>query len=586
MVERNVGPRSNAAEAFFPLRHPGALCVFGDDGNLDLCTGAWSGDPSEIRVGQSWKSFIKVTDHDAFSAALSSALKNRGVQHVRARTMVEGKTIRAVWTMEAGADGRVCGVGVPQSPHDGQIATYRKSLESSPIGLLTIEEDGTIVFANHHLERLFGYETGELVGNKVESLVPARFREHHPSMRGKYLEAPAPRAMGDGRKLSGVRKDGSEFSIEIGLRPIVLEEGNLVVASVVDTTKRNQQEAELQARVAELQAHHQQVELLSEMNSLLQHAASKDEAVEVTQLLGQKLFANAEVALYTLSPSRDGLSLQATWGDWSPDVLLEPECCWAVRRTQPYVNKRHSLPLCSHFPGETTVTICIPMSAHGVPVGLIAMKTAGDTEKEILRATRTGQSVADQLALALSNIELRSELKSLAIRDPLTNLFNRRYLQDSIVRELGRAAREKTSVTAVMLDVDDFKLFNDTHGHQAADEVLRILGAVLRAETRGADIACRYGGEEFVLVLPNCELEDARRRVEALRGNLKRRALGVTLSAGLAEWPRDGEAWDDVLRRADRALYQAKRTGKDRAVSSGEVPGPPQSPIPLGAVCR
>ena len=550
---------------------PGVVVVFASDGCIQGTTGTWSRDAEVFEVGRLWRGFIEHADHGGFAAALHAAAQRPEVQQTRARTWVDGGWVSALWTLQGEPDGRVCAVGVPQSSGEGQIATYRKSLESSPIGLLTIDDDGTIVFANRHLERLFGYATGELVGLAVEDLVPARFREQHPSLRGGYLEAPSPRAMGDGRKLSGVRKDGSEFPVEIGLRPIVLDDGHFVVASVVDTTKRQQQEEELQSRVAELQAHHTQVELLGEMNSLLQHASSKDEAVEVTYLLGRRLFGEAQVALYTLSPSRDGLTLQATWGDWTPEVRMEPQCCWAVRRSQPYVNHNHALPYCTHYAEEGPVTICIPMSAHGMSVGLIAMRLASDDDKEIRRATMTGQSVADQLALALSNIQLRRELKNLALKDPLTDLFNRRYLEESIVREMVRAARHDNPISAVMLDIDDFKAFNDTYGHQAADQVLRTLGSLLRREIRGEDIACRYGGEEFILVLPDCPIEDAVRRVDELRGVLQRNKLGVTLSAGVAEWPRDGDEWSAVVKQADMALYQAKRTGKNKVVASGDT---------------
>jgi diguanylate cyclase (GGDEF)-like protein len=119
-----------------------------------------------------------------------------------------------------------------------------------------------------------------------------------------------------------------------------------------------------------------------------------------------------------------------------------------------------------------------------------------------------------------------------------------------------------------MLDIDDFKLFNDTKGHQAADEVLSGVGALLRTHFRGEDIACRYGGEEFILVLPDCDLPDAVRRMEELRRAFAREKLGVTFSAGLAEWPTHGRDWTGVVKQADAAMYEAKRGGKNRTAAA------------------
>lgn len=547
-------------------RHPGLVAEFSSDGSVLDCSGSWSGN---VDPDQGWRALIDERDHGPFDLALRRAAKDGEVHQLCARTHAGERWTKALWTLAVNERGHVGAVAVEHARQEGLSATYRKSLESSPIGLMTLDEDGVMVFANRFMERMFGYDAGELTGMRVEALVPTRYRDRHPQLRAGYAEAPAPRAMGEGRKLTAVRKDGSEFSVEIGLRPLVLAEGRFVVASVVDTTKRNAQEEELQARIAELQDHHVQTQVLGEMNSLLQHAASKEEAVEVTYLLGKKLFGDAEVALYTLPPSRDGLSLEATWGDWTPESRMEPDACWAVRRSQQHLNHGHSLPTCRHFGDEAAeATLCIPMSAHGMIVGLLSMRLPDGEHKTLGGAVRSGQSVADQLALALSNIQLRHELKRLAIKDPLTDLFNRRYLEESITRELTRAVRHQSKISVAMLDIDDFKLFNDTKGHQAADEVLSGVGALLRTHFRGEDIACRYGGEEFILVLPDCDLPDAVRRMEELRRAFAREKLGVTFSAGLAEWPTHGRDWTGVVKQADAAMYEAKRGGKNRTAAA------------------
>ena len=180
--------------------------------------------------------------------------------------------------------------------------------------------------------------------------------------------------------------------------------------------------------------------------------------------------------------------------------------------------------------------------------------------------------MADSVALALANLKLRETLRQQSIRDPLTNLFNRRYMEESLERELRREGRSQKPVGIVMLDIDHFKRVNDTYGHDAGDAVLRQLGHFLKEHTRGGDISCRYGGEEFILILPEASLEQTRLCAERYLQEF--RALPMqhngqmmaspTLSLGVAAYPDNGSTSDEVLLAADAALYSAKHEGRDR----------------------
>jgi diguanylate cyclase (GGDEF)-like protein len=180
--------------------------------------------------------------------------------------------------------------------------------------------------------------------------------------------------------------------------------------------------------------------------------------------------------------------------------------------------------------------------------------------------------VADSVAQALANLALRETLRQQAIRDPLTNLFNRRYMEASLERELLRAARNHQSVSVIMLDVDHFKQVNDRHGHSTGDAVLRQLGRYLNEHIRGGDIACRYGGEEFTLILPETTLAQARQRAEQHRQEFKALTLlgdqheagALTISLGVATFPEQGDTAEQVLQAADAALYRAKHNGRNR----------------------
>ena len=187
--------------------------------------------------------------------------------------------------------------------------------------------------------------------------------------------------------------------------------------------------------------------------------------------------------------------------------------------------------------------------------------------------------MAEHLSLALANFTLRESLRNQSIRDPLTGLFNRRYMDEPLERELARATRNHSSVAVLAIDVDHFKAFNDAYGHPAGDALLTSLGALLQARIRSEDIACRSGGEEFNLILPDCGREDAVVRADALRVAVKglevgvrgRSYGGVTISVGVAAFPGNGADSGTLLQEADAALYRAKAEGRDRVCVSSTV---------------
>lgn len=185
------------------------------------------------------------------------------------------------------------------------------------------------------------------------------------------------------------------------------------------------------------------------------------------------------------------------------------------------------------------------------------------------------KTLAEHLALALASLNLRETLRTQSIRDPLTGLFNRRYLEETLERELPRMIRKKASLGVMMADVDHFKRLNDTFGHEAGDAVLRELAQIFRKQLRAEDIACRYGGEEFTLILPEAQIEKVRDRAEQLRQAVEAaefhfhgQSFGpVTVSIGIASYPKHGATGETLLRAADRALYRAKEEGRNRVIA-------------------
>lgn len=186
-----------------------------------------------------------------------------------------------------------------------------------------------------------------------------------------------------------------------------------------------------------------------------------------------------------------------------------------------------------------------------------------------------GNLFASLAALIITNTQLRESLKQQSIRDPLTGLFNRRYMEEMLNREVNRATRELHPLGIIMLDVDHFKRFNDTFGHGTGDKLLRDVGRFLQSHVRGEDIACRYGGEEFILIMPNADLETVQKRAQQIcieARNIKVEGTNtITLSLGVAVYPQHGRTIDTVIQSADAALYQAKQNGRNQVIVSDKT---------------
>jgi diguanylate cyclase (GGDEF)-like protein len=185
-----------------------------------------------------------------------------------------------------------------------------------------------------------------------------------------------------------------------------------------------------------------------------------------------------------------------------------------------------------------------------------------------------GRFFANLTALVLNNVQLRETLQEQSIRDPLTGLFNRRYMEETLQREMRRVTRQLGPLGIIMIDIDHFKRFNDAHGHAAGDRALQRLGQLLQSHVRGEDVACRYGGEEFILIMPNTSVEVVVKRAEYLRhaaaglriAESASTGEGITLSLGIAIYPEHGRTINAVLQAADTALYLAKNQGRNRVV--------------------
>jgi diguanylate cyclase (GGDEF)-like protein/PAS domain S-box-containing protein len=371
--------------------------------------------------------------------------------------------------------------------------------------------------------------------------------------------------MGAGLDLHARRADGREFPVDIALTPITVSGRRLVACAIRDQSRRMQAPESLRVQATALRSAANGVVITDRAGIIIwvNPAACSITGYSWDELVGRHTrilkSGRHEPSFYA------DLWKTVTRGDtWSGTI----------------VNRRKDGTVY-----DEEQTIAPVLDDQGAITHFIAIK------QDVTEARRTQedlQQAGETLALKLQEIEVLNEkLREQAVRDPLTGLYNRRYLDETIAREVAQVSRSGLPLTVAALDIDRFKLVNDTHGHAAGDQVLLWMANVLRGFVRASDLVCRSGGEEFVVVMPGATVAAALARAERWRATFAREPVrlrdGVTVSCtvsiGIALYRSRKETFDACLARADAALYEAKRAGRDRVVSAenGAQPDPPRS---------
>jgi diguanylate cyclase (GGDEF)-like protein len=332
-----------------------------------------------------------------------------------------------------------------------------------------------------------------------------------------------------------------------------------------------------------LEASNRRIALLSEMTTLLQTAVGAGEAAVISARHLSRMRLGRGGLLYIYNESHDHLDAIARWGDAtsSSDSFFTADC-WGLRRGQPYESSEAASPLvCAHVVSGTAPPsyLCLPLATSMGILGLVYVDF-DDTESIGHAEDRHfAHRLSEQLGLAFANLKLRETLRQQTLCDPLTTLFNRRFLEESMPRECARASREKLPLALLMIDADHFKAFNDNHGHEAGDAALRQLALVLRENCRANDLACRFGGEEFTVLLPATGREGAQAWSARLLDKVREMTVTlngtplprITVSIGIAIYPNEGVDASTLLQAADRALYEAKEAGRDRVAVASQL---------------
>ncbi|NJN65531.1 MAG: diguanylate cyclase [Chloroflexaceae bacterium] len=463
------------------------------------------------------------------------------------------------------------------------LRKLHQAVEQSPVAIIITDHEGNIEYVNSRFTRATGYPIEAVYGEKLWHLEPdALAPGDYQSLWEKIMAGEEWHGEHHSQK-----KNGERFWESVSISPIFNERGTIthVVAVKEDITERKQAEENLRRSndrmahwIGELKRYNREVTLLNGMGDSLQSCASVSDAYRIVERTASRLFEGQSGALYILNATGTLFEAVARWGDdqsFVPTIHVA-ECPVRQGGRVYTMTREFNEAQCSWFNPKTMYScLCLPLMAQESTFGMLRLVNGPlDTQEDYEHWLGLALMMTDNLALALANLQLRERLREQSIRDPLTGLFNRRYLDSTIGREIDRANRYHRSIGVIMADIDHFKQFNDTYGHDAGDALLRAVGAFFQSNIRSEDIACRYGGEEFVLILPDASLTNTQERAETLlRGihHLKVAYGGmeldtVTMSMGVASMPEHGIAADTVIKTADVALYRAKRAGRNRVV--------------------
>jgi diguanylate cyclase (GGDEF)-like protein/PAS domain S-box-containing protein len=459
-----------------------------------------------------------------------------------------------------------------------QETTFRGLFENGLSSIVMVNTDGTIAYVNQQFAKMLGNVSSEMTGRPILDFIADADRQ---KVRDA-TEAMFSGGQSEHQFAVTVRQKGGGTIDTLGQGTLTTFQGKrAIVVVVLDITERRRSEAkiadlntQMAATLAALQRHLRDQTDIAQLSDLLQSCATTAEAYPIIGASAEVLFLQASGALAQVQTGTRELTRVAAWGT-DQTILSEfiVDDCWALRTGQRReVEGPETAAQCRHF-SRTPVGpyICLPLTVQGETRGSLHFSFGeGSVIDDDLR--QTVQSFGDVVKLSLANLNLRESLGRQALRDQLTGLFNRRYLLETLPREIRRAQRSGSPLTVAMLDIDFFKRFNDMHGHDAGDLVLSDLGRVLRDSLRAEDIPCRYGGEEFLVVLPDCDPATARTRLTQICLLAKGKARvfrgqalpGVTLSVGLATLSETLPNGESLITAADKAMYAAKTGGHDR----------------------
>ncbi len=439
---------------------------------------------------------------------------------------------------------------------------------SNDLIVFVTDSTGAVTLANAAAVAAVGSSLTE--GATLTTLFPnARDRE--------WLEAAAGTGSSDRGDLQLRRDFGEHLSVRFTVRPVERADGeqNILFIGIDLSDRRALEEsrilqARLAARVEQLETEERELRILSEA---VDTALLSTDVEGVRVALGRALrgiYPDTCVSLYV--PADETFTLDAAASDEGAPAVIDSGHCWALRSSRPHLSAPGQvLPECAHI--EEGVAVCVPIDAAGERYGLVVIEIPPDVDRPNDLFRTSTATIVQRFAVVMAAVSLRESLRTLALTDDLTGLMNRSGFVAGVRRNLAQAARSRTPLAIVLLDLDDFKSINDRHGHAVGDETLIAVGAAVLGALREGDFCGRFGGDEFAIALPDTPIEGAIVLAERIRDSiaaLEVRDVRLTASFGIAGCGEvAGSTWEDVYRAADRALYVAKDAGVGQIRTAG-----------------
>jgi diguanylate cyclase (GGDEF)-like protein/PAS domain S-box-containing protein len=457
-----------------------------------------------------------------------------------------------------------------------------KLLAETISDVITLQDtEGNFLYVSPSLEKLLGYRPEEAIGKNWFSWMHSEDRKKHSERLQANLR--------EGKEFSfewrGRLKSGQFIWLETRCHAIFkgdrkvrgwvssmreIDSHKRIEEALIDTNRR------LQESISELETRNTEANLINQIGEKFLACNTQEEVYLIVQENLPKLIKGGRGALYIVANGNKLYERRAVWGElYGDSQVLTPEFCWSLSRGQVFrLRDSRSIIVCRNLEEisdgkRVCPCLCVPMIFQRETLGVLSFKEWKEPSFE--RVEQLAVTMAEKIGMSLVNIRLRETLRMQSLRDSLTGLFNRRYLDETLERELHRSLRTSQTICIVMIDIDHFKKYNDLYGHDAGDALLQLFGKYLQEHIRGSDIACRYGGEEFVVVMPDTGIEDAIKRAEQLRIGLKSLSVvyqgkeleGITVSVGISIFPEHGLTSRSMIKAADVALYAAKNQGRD-----------------------
>ncbi len=468
----------------------------------------------------------------------------------------------------------------------------RTILDTVGVLIVVLDIKGRIILFNRACEITTGYTASEVMGKAVwDVLIPEEQREKVIEIFSDLKNGMLPNT----HENYWLTKEGDKRLISWS-NSVVTNENNEIqymIGSGIDITSRKELEdklissrQELLEQVHELEERNRMLGIVNQMNETLTASTSEEEIYKTISMFMPRVFSSFSGVVLMNSQKEDVFTPHTAWGEkFNECSFVHVSECWAARTGRIYFCLQNNECLCSH--SEVPFTkgyrhLCVPILYGSKCFGVICIGCAHDSDgkgsefyaKRASFMENVVLMVARMIGVALNNSSLHRQLRDMSIRDPLTGLFNRRFMEETLAKEWHRAVREKRPLGIIMLDLDHFKRFNDTYGHLAGDNLLRYFGKFLQKNIRASDTPCRYGGEEFLIIMPGANLEVTTRKANFLREVYSKELVplngnyveGLTVSGGVATYPESAKNTQEIIRLADEALYEAKKSGRNRIV--------------------